>query len=796
MEKLKDLHDALEKLQRDASKKHYPQSELDKKRENPEHILQKHYYNTTAAERNFMDEFVKAIENPLLIADEGKYANLVDAIAVELPGILREALHIIHTPEARKFVEAAKAEIVPFIREHKTFLENHDLDAKAAIKAAEKIPVGQALYERAISASHGEIRRLKMQNRALLAGEERLETRLDRLDTRVDTLKQDKKDLKKEVDLSVDYALEQQDEAARLQTDLEQTRTHLEAELDSLRDLPERLSQYESDNAQLETEKERLAREKEEAEQKAQELETEAASLRDLPERLSQYESENTQLKAEKETAETEVEAAKSQILFWQKNAEESGSIAAEKEQELSDAYKNLEAKEAELAKALEEAEQANVVDQEQEERIQDLIAEKTSLETQLEELRTRGHEGNEVVSKEFYDGAKLRYAMDVASRDKQITNLQEQIEQARQNAVEEGMTVISVEDKERLEADISEYKARIERFTEAAARDADTARERDQKEADLKDFYEAQIQRLQNDIAYAQNELADQKEIVEDLRRKDQKNTDAQKELEAKLARAQEEIDLSVDYALEQQDERIKVEEELVSLKSELRTNEEQIKQLYENITDLESEAQMWHELSKEATNLVDGELTVDESEVDSEDFKLSTPPELGGPADESYKLGVPPELGGAAESDLEASVESADVTELRAQLAAARAELEKHAEQRYDIFFIAENDTKNSVEVRIELYKEYLRIEPDDMHIAGVVYNNYAELLGNEFNKYTEAEALMTKAIECAEKDCALVQTEEAKERITRYKANLASCARNKQLLDLGVATIDKAA
>lgn len=740
MEKLKDLHNALEKLQRDASKKHYPQSELDKKRENPEHVLQRHYYTTTAAERNFMDEFVKAIENPLLVADEGKYANLVDAIAVELPGILREALHVIHTPEARKFVEAAKAEIVPFIREHKTFLENHDLDAKAAIKAAEKIPVGNALYERAMSASHGEIRRLKMQNRALLAGEERLETRLDRLDTKVDTLKQDKKDLKKQIGLSVDYALEQQDEAAQL-----------EYKLESMNNLTERLSQYEADNAQLETEKERLAR---------------------------------------------EAEKAKGQAVFWQKNAEESGSIAAEKEQELSDAYKNLEAKEAELAKALEEAEQANVVDQEQEERIQKLIAEKTSLETQLEELRTRGHEGDEVVSREFYDGAKLSYAMDVASRDKQITNLQEQLEQARQNAVEEGMTVISVEDKERLEADISEYKARIERFTEAGARDADTNRERDQKDADLKDFYEAQIQRLQNDIAYAQNELADQKEIVEDLRRKDQKNADAQKELEAKLARAQEEIDLSVDYALEQQDERIKVEEELVSLKSELRTNEEQIKQLYENITDLESEAQMWHELSKEATNLVDGELTVDESEVDSEDFKLSTPPELGGPADESYKLGVPPELGGAAESDLEASVESADIEALRAQLTAARAELAKNEEQRYDLFYIVEDDSKLSVEGRVELYKEYLRIEPEDMLIAGVIHNNYAELLGNKFKDYEAAEAQMRKAIECAEKDYELVQTEEAKARLDRYRSNFADCAKNKALLDACAVTIENQA
>ena len=166
-----------------------------------------------------------------------------------------------------------------------------------------------------------------------------------------------------------------------------------------------------------------------------------------------------------------------------------------------------------------------------------------------------------------------------------------------------------------------------------------------------------------------------------------------------------------------------------MLSLKAELKTNEKQIRQLYENLKDLEGEAQMWHDLSKEnaaqaaedklnieqledaldaaapAVELVSKTLAVDESEVDSEDFKLRTPPELGG--EPGYELAVPPELGGAPEAGLEASVEGADVSALRTQLATARAELEKSAARRYEIFFIAENDPKLSVEGRVELYK-----------------------------------------------------------------------------------------
>ncbi|MBW2994057.1 hypothetical protein KY315_01395, partial [Candidatus Woesearchaeota archaeon] len=340
MEKLKDLHRALEKLQRDASKKHYPESELDKKKENPAHILQRHYYATTAAERAFMKEFVEAIEKPTWIADEGKYANLVDAVAVEIPGILKQALPVIHTPEARKFVADAKAEIVPFIREHKTFLENHDLDAKAAIKAAEKIPVGQALYERAMSASHGEIRRLKMQNRALLAGEERLETRLDRLDTKVDKLNQDKKDLKKNVDLSVDYALEKQDEVEGLQTDLDQTRTHLEAELDSMKDLPERLSQYEDENAQLTSEKERLVKEVEAA--KSNQSSSILSSLFDDGEDISNGDIVQT----EKTVPEDDSEYSSVDMPPEIKNIVDSDSA---NQSELNDAYAQIEILQSEV---------------------------------------------------------------------------------------------------------------------------------------------------------------------------------------------------------------------------------------------------------------------------------------------------------------------------------------------------------------------------------------------------------------------------------------------------------------
>lgn len=760
MEKIKELHNALEKLQRDASKKIYPKSELKKKEENPDHVLKNPYYKTTADERKFMKEFVEAIEKTTWISDEGLYANLVDAIAVEIPGILRESLPVIHNPEARKFVEQAKAHIVPFIREHKNVIENvesvknQDINVDAAVKAAENIPVGQTLYEKVLSASHGENRRLEMQNRSLLNGKERLGTKINKLDTKIDKLDKDKKDLKKdnkqlkdEVDLSVDYALEQQDEVSRLQSDLNQA-----------------IEYYESENEQLASEKENLVREKSEAEQRVQELDNEASSLRDLPERLSQYEAENERLLAEKENIERELEEAKNQTEFNTK-IEELKQQIAEYETRI-ERFTNATAENADVSRGKDET--------------------ISQLQSRVDEYESRIAE---------YEARIDRFNKSAVDRRNQIESFRTELDEAKLNA-------------EQLENALE--AASINQTGAVSQEEAETIN------SELKDFYDSRIAQLESEITNLQERIMfTEQDYESDVERLQSEIV----ELQERVTFAEQDLDIEATKAN-------RYEFEMEHLKSMLELEEhaqDAVSNEYEErIRAANAENQALRARLESALNELGQTLTVDDASVDSveDDYQaLTRPQEIPENSEEIEASGAgisalasreqltpldtPSEISAGS---IDSSVDNAEVSALRAELASVKAEnaslterfrnlmseYEQDAERRYDLFYIAENDPKLSVESRIELYKEYLRVAPEDMHIAGIVYSNFAEILGNKKQDYVAAEFLLNKAITCAEKDLELTNTNEARERLAEYKADLQICKDAKIFFEVGVETI----
>jgi len=113
------------------------------------------------------------------------------------------------------------------------------------------------------------------------------------------------------------------------------------------------------------------------------------------------------------------------------------------------------------------------------------------------------------------------------------------------------------------------------------------------------------------------------------------------------------------------------------------------------------------------------------------------------------------------------------------------------KEQDKRYELLFIAEQDPSLPVEKRRELYEAFLSEEPEDVHIAGVIHNNFAELLGDELGDYESAEEHLKKALRYAEQDFAQAGTEDARKRLSKYRANLCSCQQNLGLINERKAT-----
>lgn len=108
------------------------------------------------------------------------------------------------------------------------------------------------------------------------------------------------------------------------------------------------------------------------------------------------------------------------------------------------------------------------------------------------------------------------------------------------------------------------------------------------------------------------------------------------------------------------------------------------------------------------------------------------------------------------------------------------------KEQDKLYELLFIAEQDSSLPAGKRKQLYESFLSKEPEDAHIAGVIHNNFAELLGNELGDYESAERHLKKALKFAEKDFARTGTEDARKRLNNYQANLCVCRQNLDLIN----------